>query len=1783
MAQKILSNPYSSSFPAGKQDFLSNKNHASIKNTRSNSQNKIGKKAKEHFSSEGPKKSNKEVDIAPRTYTPKKNDHANRVLIDKIVNAKGREISQKDTYDLCIAIEKSTNFTEALDKVYRKVYTNPNCFQATHTIDRAVYKKLLLFKQNDFKHEKESNWESKKYLFSKIPTDFRVRSIFHCFIEAANQEKDFSSIRDAFHEVSELGFVNAALIGIFIKLAWKYGDATEAQLALEEAEKRNWISPQMYNIYLNGSIKKNRNIPAQETIEKFRKIKKTPVADVKTFNIFINNAWGLEYLHEAGKAFEEAKRDGIADESTYASYMNALGRNGMLDKAKTILEEAKKENKINLYAWNSYLLLARENGDFQEVKKTFEDLKSNDMLNSYSYSNYMWALSTQGNFEEIDTIFNEAKQEGKIDVVTYTCYLTLAGKFKKLDNIKAIFQEAKDHQLVSIETFNSYILAVGNCGDFIAAEDVFEELKILKRANIGTFTNFIKAAGINREFQKAKNAFLDAKKFHLAGISVYTSFIDTAGRNHEFIEAKKAFKEIEEDCFIDTIAFTRYMEAAGANGAFLEAKRAFEKAKRLDLVDTIFFNTFIDIAGQFGEFQLAREVFKEAKMRNLATIITYSIFINIAGAEGEFQAAQETFDEARSKEITDTFSYNTFMNAAAECGQYQTAKMIFDEIQDLKIANTITFTNYIQIACNFKEFEDARKAFESAIKFNPLEISFYNVFIDKMGNNGFYPEAKKAFECARRLKVADYETHAAFINVAGNNNKYQEAKECFVEAKNDPNLATTILYASFLNAAGKNEQYEDAQETIKEAEKRGLVDILTYSNFMNIAAQFGKFREAKETLKIIEDAEIADSIAYGDFIHILGLAKEENLKEIRSVFERAKKRDLADANVYNNFIHVVGKKGDFKSAKSAFEDAKRLRLGNPFIFASFITAAAKNGQFLEAQKAFLEAEKNELFLDQFVYTAYMEAARKNGEYQEVLHTFEKAKKIEMTNQVTYSIMMQTLETAEFEDFLEVFHEARKLRKVDSFIYSTLVRVAGKKGKFHAAKEAFKEAKELGYNDEKLYQFYIQAAGINLEFQEAKKAFEEAKKIGKANAFTYSFFINAMGRIATIQRLNDVKLIYTASYINSLDRTQTNQTLEEPRKIFWEAKELGHLNTEIVNQFINILGQCREFEEAEKILTDSENRPYITSITHNILMNWKIQTSCIDIPSVQPISSLSGEDQSFLNSLLSPSYRLLNRLRERQNIPKDPVNDEYKESERISFPQNLKQKLLENIDFLSRDEDFTFKDSIQNMLKEYANAAAEQNVQIEHMRLVGGGVAWCLEPKFYQVAFEREGGRPNQPFFDKESKSDFDELCKNRFEEPDELDFRITLNSFNKQTISTISDALPKHIAKTCEISEKDVKQKCFFKQCLTDKDGNLYSLRRIGDKKEKFIEFAIGCFDRHSAFSYDALQIPIERDILSSTNRSPKAVAAQGTIPQATNDYILKRLQAISPETLNEYAWSLYIIRRAQGCCSYDKELELKLCQKVSLFTTEEKMALLLHGYENHCGNHPEMKMTILFHACSTLCDNGFIKDAEELRAAATPICETVVLNNPIFQALSEIWFREECSFLQIRAVLESLGLFYLLSSSKKESVMSKIDEHNKQKIIQLIIQNNHFSLPLNPQHTFQILADVCKHSSFPHLQKFFKEWAPHKAFKFSEFSSPSVAQFLTIKISTLEQINDQWPQLLSVCTSLKKSLFPPQNSALLQTQDHENVQNSFTPYIYNTMDIFRSSYQGIKKKLWFN
>jgi pentatricopeptide repeat protein len=1357
-------------------------------------------------------------------------------------------------------------------------------------------------------------------------------------------------------------------------------------------------------------------------------------------------------------------------------------------------QQAKKLKRLNSNIYGIFIIFSWKNGNSTNAKNALQDAKNSKLIDSKIFNYYLNGARDAGSLEEAKNIFFETKELNLADSAIYTSYMKILEKSGTFEEIQNTFKEAEEMGIADLQTCNLYIDLAGKNGKIEESQKMFEKLKKNGLANKFSYTSYISALGKQRRFHEAEQIFNEAKRLELADGITYNCFIGVAGKNNKFAVAEQTFQETKELQIATAQIFTSFIYTAGYNHKFQIAENAFEEAKNLGLADYTTYTCFIQWAGKNQKFPSAARAFEEGKKIAKKAIEIYESFIVCAGENNKLPEARAAFQETKERQLARVNTYTCFMNAAARNGALQEAEEIFEELQQLQLADTIVFTRFMSIMENKDDFQKVKKAFEEAKRLNKIDSRLFGTYIGIAGKSGAFQEAKKAFEEAEKLKVLSLFVYSEFIQAADENKDYALAKKAFEEANTLDLIKTDeVFFNIFIKTAGKNGDLPAARKAFEEAKRLKLANNVTYLHF------------------------------------VLCTVKNQAFPEAKAIFQEARKQELLSIELYNCLIDGAGKNSEFKLAQELFIETKELKIADKYTFNSYIDAARRAGKFSEAKEAFKEAKKQGI-TDSFIFTIFIQAALEVNNFSEADEAFKEAQSVGSADALVYNSFMEAaVKCGEFQNIEETFEKAKKFRIANMYSYTIFIKAMGRTGNLVKAKEAFEEAKRLKITDTILYNSYMDAVGKGMNYLETKKVFEELKALKMADSYSYTIFIYILGKLADSQREKNLGLVKALSPLDD-QKIPLDNFFEYAKKIFQEAQSFGFINAEVLRRFISILAESGSLLGAKQALEN--NITLANDITQNTLSNWKIYTALCPLPPAQSIFSLDKEDKEYLQAFLSPSFKLLNRLREKEKtvrgIPK-------KRPARYSLPVKLQNKLNKKNIFISRDGTKSVKKPLIDLFTACSAKAREKKIPIEHIRLIGGGVPLCLNKGYYEAVFERLAGNEEDPFFNEESKLLFEELCRNRFnQEPKDWDFKIKLKSSDPKTVSEISDVIPKQFAESCLISEQEIKSSFFHKQCFTNKEGNLYSLRCIADEQGHFAEISIGgLFARNNLFLYDALQLPMEKAIFRKSKKSMAPIADQGLEDQAAIDYVLKRLRAVSPETINEYGWSVYIARLTQGCHSGDEKLEQILCRKIAGLPAEENVRSLKNSWKNHCQENPEQELLMLFQACSSLCDSRFIQEAEELCAAFPSFSS---LSNPLFVALANSWLNNKCAFLHLRTMLEVLGIFYLLSSIEEgQPVICKINEHKEKLSLQFAMGGKYILLPLSPEHSFKALPNALQS---PALKNLLKEFLPINGFQFNTIP-PAIAKFLKLDVVDFEQTADQCPELKEACLSFKQALLP--------------------------------------------
>ena len=106
-------------------------------------------------------------------------------------------------------------------------------------------------------------------------------------------------------------------------------------------------------------------------------------------------------------AFKEAKEKGLANVVTYNSYIDAAGKNGDLAGAAAAFEETKEKGLANVVTYISYIDAAGKNGDLAGAAAAFEKAKKEGLSDNITYNIFIDVLIKAKNFDKAQPIFKQ--------------------------------------------------------------------------------------------------------------------------------------------------------------------------------------------------------------------------------------------------------------------------------------------------------------------------------------------------------------------------------------------------------------------------------------------------------------------------------------------------------------------------------------------------------------------------------------------------------------------------------------------------------------------------------------------------------------------------------------------------------------------------------------------------------------------------------------------------------------------------------------------------------------------------------------------------------------------------------------------------------------------------------------------------------------------------------------------------------------------------------------------------------------------------------------------------------------------------------------------------------------------------------------------------------------------------------------------------------------------------------------------------------------------------------
>lgn len=1402
----------------------------------------------------------------------------------------------------------------------------------------------------------------------------------------------------------------------------------------------------------------------------------------------------------------------------------------------------------NIYIYHSYIFAAEQTNEYQTIQKAFEDIKRLKIVNVKSYSIFIKVIAHQGYIERAKKIFLEAKASNMLDATVYNSQINLLGKHASFAEIQELFDEAISKGHASTTLVNSYIHICGKHGMYHLAKAAFQLLQMKKEADKFSYTSIMNAA--QNEFDDLKAAFEEALATGLYDDRTLNSYIDLAGKNRCFDEALRIFNTTKQLNLATHVTYINFIFAATFNGHLKEAFEAYEEARQLFPDNLMLIECAIKTMGENNQYQKALKIFKTSLELKIAKSSTFEMFIYIAGLNKKLANLNEYFELAVNLKLAGPATYTRYIDALANCEQFKKCKETFEKMKDLMLIDSIAVSRFIRAAGKIGTPYAVSEAYTYAKKRKLLDVCSICDTIEALGAHKQFTQAKNILNQAIELGLTDIYIYNTFLKCAAINDEFEEALSLFTEMVKN-NTATVVSYNTMIDIATQSKNLELAKSLFFTSKEKKFANCSTYTSYMKILGQFHQYVLLKQIFNEALAKNLNDISLYNCYMYYMGA--NQDFETVQNVFDKVTLCKKANGITYSIYIDIMGAQGNIDTVMQAFNEAEKLGLIDIILFTSYMEALKKSGKSQEVDILFetvrklniadarfytsyisfnpsrarelLEGAMHKNIADDGLFSCVMKIEGEKGDYAALKAIFLNASNYKAAGKITYlmaidyagklnqfedatlffneavefgfknlSIHNSYLNAAsiakEFGIVCKLFHKMKAEGIADKITYTIVINAASNAGHFQVAKDAFYEFKKLKINDDVIYMNYLVAAEKADDITEINNTFNAARTLKIVTSRIYSIYLSFLGKIADRIRLSHISNNHKISF-------------DQIKNLFYEADSLNLLNVEIFIYYIQNAYRYGELEEAAHVLNKMKERGFTNGI-ENIYVNWKVKLALL--PKRETIQNLEHE---LIIPLQSPSYRLFHRYKHNKNT----LNNT---QEIISSPK-LKQKLDEKIQLIAKTNNRSASLSLKSLLFAFAYEAKLKKTPVAYARLTGGAVPYCFDEDFYQNCFEQAAGRPDQPFLNATYKSLFNALFKERFLKPlNDWDFKLLIDSKEPQKIANISDSTLYQISSTPYIEPDAVKKLFMHKQFFIDDEENLYSLRRVVDHQGTGYEIAVGgLYARSNLFQADALQISLDSILF---NRSDLLIATEGSIEEAAIDYFLKRLQASNSNTINKHGCSTYIARRAQGYYGSDKKLELHVCETFTKLTAEESISLLIHAKETHCRKLPEMGLAILFHTCSILSEYGYFKEAEELRAASEQLWYSSS-KNIFYNTLINLWIKEKRPFMQVKAGLEMIGLLYLISNKSSE-IICRLDEHQDQQVIELIINDSYLSVPLNPENTFIVFFQDLN------LDHFVKALSPKEGFHFNSNSSEIIATNLGISPPQLNDLKKKWMSL---------------------------------------------------------
>ncbi len=264
------------------------------------------------------------------------------------------------------------------------------------------------------------------------------------------------------------------------------------------------------DVFICGKLIKNSR--SWDSIKEFFDQMPPNLKNTVVYNIFIGRKDQGNFTVIKG-AFEEAKERNLADVVTFNSFIDACGKAGEFEKARIAFKEAKKRNlaDVDVAIFNSFIDVCGKAGEFEDAESAFEEAKQRNLADVVTFNSFINACGKAGEFKKARIAFKEAKKRNLANEVSFNSFIDVCGKAGEFEDAKSAFEEAKKRNLADVVSFTSFIDACGKAGKFKDAESAFKEAKERNLADVAIFNSFIDVLIKRGSVDEAKKVLAESK------------------------------------------------------------------------------------------------------------------------------------------------------------------------------------------------------------------------------------------------------------------------------------------------------------------------------------------------------------------------------------------------------------------------------------------------------------------------------------------------------------------------------------------------------------------------------------------------------------------------------------------------------------------------------------------------------------------------------------------------------------------------------------------------------------------------------------------------------------------------------------------------------------------------------------------------------------------------------------------------------------------------------------------------------------------------------------------------------------------------------------------------------------------------------------------------------------------------------------------------------------------------------------------------------------------------